>query len=102
MAATETTPLDVVREALRPGLTGGILENRARRVVQSLEANGFVIDRFKAAHQDVVERMELLACLQGMLAEWDKFARYGSPIAKAANERVNAARAAVARAEARG
>ena len=101
MATAETTPLDVVREALRPGLAGGILENRARRVVQLLEASGFVIERFEAAHRDAVERAELLVCLQGMLAEWDKFTRYGSPIAKAANERVNAAMAAVAKAEAR-
>ena len=35
---------------------------------------------------------ELIRALEGMLIEWDKFSRYGSPIAKAANERVNFAR----------
>lgn len=33
--------------------------------------------------------------LKGMLHEWDKIARYGSPMAKAANERVAFARAAL-------
>jgi len=42
---------------------------------------------------------ELRAALEGMLLEWDKLARYGSPIAKAANERVNAARAAIRKGE---
>lgn len=35
--------------------------------------------------------------LEGMLMEWDKFTRYGSPMAKAENERVNFARAALTR-----
>jgi phage-related minor tail protein len=35
---------------------------------------------------------KLTDALEGMLAEWDKFTRYGSPIAKAANERVAFAR----------
>ena len=41
---------------------------------------------------------DLRTALVGMLAEWDKFTRYGSPIAKASNERVSAARAALAKA----
>lgn len=41
---------------------------------------------------------ETLLALEGMLAEWDKFTRYGSPMAKAANERVNYARRAAAKA----
>lgn len=40
---------------------------------------------------------DLVAALKGMLSEWEKFSRYGSPLAKSANERVNAARAALAR-----
>jgi hypothetical protein len=36
---------------------------------------------------------QLWAALEGMLMEWDKLSRYGSPMAKAANERVNFARA---------
>jgi hypothetical protein len=38
---------------------------------------------------------KLEAATQGMLDEWDKFTRYGSPMAKAANERVAFARAAL-------
>lgn len=30
--------------------------------------------------------------LEGMIMEWDRLAQYGSPMAKAANERVAAAR----------
>jgi len=40
-----------------------------------------------------IERLR--AALQGIIAEWDKLSRYGSPIAKAANEQVRAARAAL-------
>lgn len=36
------------------------------------------------------------AALEGMLMEWDKLTRYGSPMAKAANERIPAARSALA------
>lgn len=39
------------------------------------------------------EKEEMLETLRGMLHEWDKFTRYGSPIAKAANENVRRARA---------
>jgi chromosome segregation ATPase len=38
---------------------------------------------------------ELQAALRGMLDEWERLSRYGSPMAKAANERVNAARRAL-------
>lgn len=38
----------------------------------------------------------MLEARRGMLREWDKLTRYGSPIAKAANERVAFARAAIA------
>lgn len=41
------------------------------------------------------ESTQLRAALEGMLHEWDKFTRYGSPMAKAANERVSFARAAL-------
>jgi hypothetical protein len=42
------------------------------------------------------ERDALLAALRGMIEEWERLSRYGSPMAKAANPRVNAARAAIA------
>ena len=45
---------------------------------------------------DVLDPATLEAALRGALAEWDKFARYGSPIARAANERINTARTALA------
>lgn len=41
---------------------------------------------------------EMLAALRGLLAEFDKFSRYGSPIARAANEARTLARAVIARA----
>jgi len=40
-----------------------------------------------------IERLR--AALEGMLMEWDKLTRYGSPMAKAANERVAAAHRAL-------
>ena len=44
---------------------------------------------------------DLLEACKGLLYEWEKFTRYGSPLAKAANERVAFARAAIARVEPR-
>lgn len=38
------------------------------------------------------ENKRLREALEGLLMEWDKLTRYGSPMAKAANERVAAAR----------
>jgi predicted nuclease with TOPRIM domain len=38
------------------------------------------------------ERVGLRMALQGMVDEWDKLTRYGSPLAKVANERVSFAR----------
>lgn len=43
---------------------------------------------------------ELLAALEALLAEWDKLTRYGSPMAKNANESVTFARAALSKARA--
>lgn len=42
---------------------------------------------------------ETLATLKGLLAEFEKFSRYGSAIAHEANESMRAARAAIAKAE---
>lgn len=50
-------------------------------------------DRTLAELRARVAKLE--AAIQGMLDEWDKFTRYGSPMAKAANERVAFARAAL-------
>jgi hypothetical protein len=41
---------------------------------------------------------DLLAALRAMVAEFEKFSRYGSPIARDANEAMRAARSAIARA----
>lgn len=41
----------------------------------------------------------LLSALKDMVAEWEKITRYGSPIAKAANETVRFAREQIALAE---
>jgi len=37
-------------------------------------------------------RKQLRDVVEGLLTEWDNLTRYGSPMAKAANERVAAAR----------
>jgi hypothetical protein len=42
---------------------------------------------------------ELLAALKAMVAEFEKFSRFGSPIAMTANEAMRTARAAIAQAE---
>jgi len=44
---------------------------------------------------------ELLAAAKGMLLEWEKLTRYGSPIAKASNQTVNRLVGAIAKAEGR-
>jgi hypothetical protein len=43
-----------------------------------------------------IEPTEAIVALQGMLDEWDKFTRYGSEMAKSANERVAFARKTLA------
>lgn len=43
----------------------------------------------------------MLEALKGMRAEWEKLTRYGSPMAKAGNEAVQAMNAAIALAEGR-
>jgi hypothetical protein len=42
------------------------------------------------------EQREMREALEGMIAEWDKMTRYGSPLAKAANENLTRARAILA------
>jgi len=46
--------------------------------------------------RDAETTARLREALNGLLMEWDELSRYGSPMAKAANERVTAARAALA------
>jgi hypothetical protein len=48
-----------------------------------------VIDRL------IEDRAKLREALEGMVLEWDRLTRYGSPMAKAANVRVAAARKAL-------
>ena len=43
---------------------------------------------------------DLVTGLEAMIAEWEKMTRYGSPLAKAANENLQRARAALAKAKA--
>jgi hypothetical protein len=38
------------------------------------------------------QNTKLRGAIEGLLTEWDRLTRYGSPMAKAANERVAAAR----------
>lgn len=64
MVAAETTPLDIVREALRPGLAGGILENRSRRVIDRLQSAGFVVEYADTVRIAEQERAHLLAVLK--------------------------------------
>lgn len=42
--------------------------------------------------EEGVTKEQLKEGIRGLLMEWDKFSRYGSPIAKAANEKIEAAR----------
>jgi hypothetical protein len=42
---------------------------------------------------------DLLRALEGMLAEWEKFTRYGSPIARDANENARFAKVVIAQIE---
>ncbi len=70
-----------------------------RDYVRSKTIKSYKLDR--TPHPDALlcaAAPEMAEALEGMLAEWDKFTRYGSPIAKASNERVNFARAALAKA----
>jgi hypothetical protein len=44
-----------------------------------------------------VDNKRLREAVKGLLIEWDRLTKYGSPLAKAANDRVVAARAALER-----
>lgn len=60
---------------------------------QACEEAAARIEQEVGGRKDDAERIKgLETALEGMLAEWDKAARYGSPMAKAANERVTFAR----------
>lgn len=48
------------------------------------------IARYERAEADLEAAREVI---KGLLSEWDRLTRYGSPMAKAANERITAARA---------
>lgn len=98
--AAPRTPSEVIRAALLPGLSVGIADNRVRRIVEMLNAEGYVFEDASTVALAEAERSELIAALTGMLTEWDKFTRYGSPMAKSANEPVAFARAALAKAQA--
>jgi len=49
--------------------------------------------QFLRAREEIDAMME---ALEAMVAEWDKMTRYGSPLAKAANENLKRARAVLA------
>ncbi|MGF3027998.1 hypothetical protein ACQVP2_35055 [Methylobacterium aquaticum] len=104
------TPFDVICDALRPGFASGILENRARRVIEQLIAAGFVFEDLATVASAEAEREQLidaLAAAQRMIDEalpcfdWGK-----SPLSAHAirllNETPLVVRAALAKAEARG
>ena len=62
------------------------------------EVQGLLVEHERLTLELIATRArvaKLEAATQGMLDEWDKFTRYGSPMAKAANERVAFARAAL-------
>jgi hypothetical protein len=56
----------------------------------------FVKYQHMSARELMMHADTLGKALEGMLAEWDQLTRYGSPLAKAANERVQFARGALA------
>jgi hypothetical protein len=93
-------------------ITGGEEINRlvVDRMAADLTAKDREIAAFEAEKKRVLATLETVAkqrddaraeiaalreALEGMLHEWDKFTRYGSPMAKAANENVARARAAL-------
>jgi chromosome segregation ATPase len=69
-----------------------------------LDAANLKLDEFQrkiwklepAARQDAKEKARLREALEGLLMDFDKLTQYGSPLARAANERTKAARAALA------
>jgi hypothetical protein len=64
---------------------------------QIAEVHGFARD---ANARLIAAAPNLLMALKRMIAEWEKLTRYGSPIAKDANENVRFAKAAIEQIEA--
>jgi hypothetical protein len=54
-----------------------------------------VVALVRSNYEKKTEIERLRAALEGMIAEWDKLSRYGSPMAKSANEQIAFARAAL-------
>ena len=69
----------------------------ARRICLAVNACASLSD--SALESGVIETAR--QAIEGLLAEWDKLTRYGSPMAKAANERIAFARTALALLEAK-
>jgi hypothetical protein len=58
-----------------------------------MEAREVVVRVVMPLMREMVGQKKLLrSAIEGLLMEWDKLTRYGSPMAKGANERVAAAR----------
>jgi predicted component of type VI protein secretion system len=77
------------------------LADAERKLAEALEelnicrAHNRMMEQSHAAHRDALERelAEAVEVVKGLLTEWDRLTQYGSPMAKAANPRVSAARA---------
>lgn len=75
-----------------------VYSDHSYRVAEVPNVNGSA--RNEANAKLIAAAPEMLVALQGMLSEWDQFTRYGSEIAKSANERINFARSVVEKVEA--
>jgi hypothetical protein len=74
----------------QPLVSATLRDDETRRTLEAREVVAMVIMPLlrERCHED----KQLRDVVEGLLMEWDKLTRYGSPMAKAANERVAAAR----------
>ncbi len=71
MASDRPTPYEAILDALRPGLAGGILENRVQRVVQRLADAGYVFDDAEAVvrNKEIIDELKSTLTVLVMMIE---------------------------------
>jgi len=87
-----TEPSEI--EALIGEFEAGMIPS-TRLIAALREAQDDIIGTRSANAKMKAELARLQEALEGMVAEWEKMTRYGSPLAKAANENLIRARAAL-------
>lgn len=108
---------DMLRYLIRNGEISDYDDEIANRIKEAAElcatvrdvmANSSTLQKaFEVYHASAAplsesDRQAALSAMRGMLAEFEKMTRYGSPLAHAANENVLRCRAAIAMLEERG